>query len=1386
MLIPKLRRYVCAVYFCFAGGLGVYTNLQASDGTMPVETSPVPPIRFKLDAPGQVSLGIYDQADVKVRDLLAGKALAAGEHEVAFDGLNEDGRALSPGDYEWRMVAHEGIRAEYVTSLGTSWKDLHWPAQHGGPKAVSYRDGLVWISASPEGSPQTVCVREDGSEYIWASNVFFGWGHPLDTSVDMSLSEPTHWVLVGHMQNHSRTIWRENALTGERPPGGEHTNLELTVPLRDIGHVGDAPDATAKPITSPYEPGLGYGWLEPEEPEQPPTKLKIDLPEGHCQVTLHLSDVPNTDMHTRRIGFLVNGKWRRALAAVDAPRRNVPVPLNVQGPEAVLTIYSPDGPSNWTLDGIRIEATPSRIDARDGRLAVLFNAANQILWYDAESMEKIGTADIGPGAYDLSLAESGHAIVAAGDQLRIVGLDDARPRTFARGLTEAKRVAVDRRTGKVFTAERGDVQQVKRFSAQGRLEKAFGRKGGRRTGRYVAEDFLAVADVNGTGDGGFVIVEADSAPRRTALFDDDGQLRREWYGGQRFYTFGEPDPQDATRFWLMSQWGWVMEIEIDYKTGDWRPLATYQWKKMLDRSMVSAFENASRYHIIRRDVDGDGKTERFIWVNTLTGLLLRVDEEAGVLRPFAALATVPGNIVGPKLWKDPLPASELPPLYIAALAKLGIDVDETPIARQQWKTYSWADANGDGTMQADEITLHQMKDYRLLSPIKGAMEIDDDFNIYTSWGYGGVDRPAWVKFPATGYTDIGAPQWSWNEFQMPDNTQPFVETRDLHTDEQGVVYTASAGGGDSFGDGGVGGGGHGFGWPATLAKGTAVSAYAPDGTLLWRSARQASQREARSSRMHFPVYIAGVTDGIVGVSDYAVQPCEFFTRDGLYLGGLLDGRVDDGLPERVYTWWTTNPQRPAYERQGLLQYDMVIGGTFFEHAGALYYAGAGWNNMPLYRVHGVDAVQNRKGTLSVSDEARIVPARAQGKGLQATLYASGKPKARWVTGQIWYQGMEKWPEDARGDGKKVVRFTGQIEGRFDQDYVLAVYGRGRVRLRVGGRVLMDRHIKGKFFTDPVRLRPHGPVQIQLDYEPDPSGVRLHLSWESHNQPIQHVPAELLYTPDQASATSTEIELSVRANELARGQSTTILLRRTGSRDSSLEVPVRMEGNAKEGVDVRIEPAIAQFDPGREESRHTIYALRSDQPQPRKSLKLYPQVSSHYTIKPATGVTVSIQDPDTQRIHPVHVIDATGKNAEALFDASGLSQQGDQRIHGEDHETMWFSKVPGRELPEQYITVDLGRVHRLTDIELWNFNRPGYRHGGVGQLEIEVSIDSPDDFRRLSDPLHFDPAPEDDPCVAQHRPLDFTARYVRFRPQIGHGSGLGFGLSEIILYGVPLP
>ena len=137
-------------------------------------------IPFSVPHEGRASLAVYDGEGRMVRTLLTGKPLAKGRHTVSWDGLDRYGRPLPAGAYTWKLVATEGLRAEFVTQVGQN-VDPVWEkatGNHQPPNAAAvdatglYRQGSVnegghWgVKTDLDG--RTLWVSDRGQADPWA------------------------------------------------------------------------------------------------------------------------------------------------------------------------------------------------------------------------------------------------------------------------------------------------------------------------------------------------------------------------------------------------------------------------------------------------------------------------------------------------------------------------------------------------------------------------------------------------------------------------------------------------------------------------------------------------------------------------------------------------------------------------------------------------------------------------------------------------------------------------------------------------------------------------------------------------------------------------------------------------------------------------------------------------------------------------------------------------------------------------------------------------------------------------------------------------------------------------------------------------------------------
>ena len=549
---------------------------------------------------------------------------------------------------------------------------------------------------------------------------------------------------------------------------------------------------------------------------------------------------------------------------------------------------------------------------------------------------------------------------------------------------------------------------------------------------------------------------------------------------------------------------------------------------------------------------------------------------------------------------------------------------------------------------------------------------------------------------------------------MPGATSPFASTLSLLRAPEGAMFTLSQSGGDGFVAQDTYNPGHGWQWPANLVDATAICKWDKDGKLLWRVGSHASRQQQKPGELHHPVYLAGRVNGAIGVCDKIISPCEFWSEDGLYIGGLLDRRADDGLPARAYAWWRgKHGKDDRFDNLATFQYDMILGGSLAKLAnGEVVFFGCGWNNVPVYRVKGWDQIRRQQGTVRLAGDAPH--AHLKGQGLAGEYFGAAdfasEPALRKSlrgSGSNRRKGFA-WPNP---DGKPVLaaRWTGTAEPKFSEDYTLSVYAKGDVRLWLGGKLLVDASSKvgafHKAFAEPVRLTAGQRYAVKVEWR-GPADGQCHVNWESFSQPIEHIPAAALYAEPPSKLPVVSVGASVpevdRPTPEASGGEVEWTVRRDAAASEPLDVSLDWRGTAVTGRDYEPLPAKATIPAGKTEIRLPVRLIKSQAISPRRELTLSPAVASHYLLDGTPGVVpLAIRDPRSRKLSVAQVtvdgevmgpvgirMELNQPSLANLINGSGLDRQANPPVHDTDIKHAWFASWS--EPDKTVLTFDLGR------------------------------------------------------------------------------------------------
>ena len=153
-------------------------------------------ITFTLPKESYVTLALEDAAGNRVRSLLGGVKLKAGENTIRWDGLDDRNGLLPAGDYRWVGLYRDAIDIHWLMSFyqpnpHTPWNTADgtgaWGSDHGCMVAAAAGEGLVFLAglgaeagnglfASNEQGEKQWNVRDAGADLLaYADGILYAY-----------------------------------------------------------------------------------------------------------------------------------------------------------------------------------------------------------------------------------------------------------------------------------------------------------------------------------------------------------------------------------------------------------------------------------------------------------------------------------------------------------------------------------------------------------------------------------------------------------------------------------------------------------------------------------------------------------------------------------------------------------------------------------------------------------------------------------------------------------------------------------------------------------------------------------------------------------------------------------------------------------------------------------------------------------------------------------------------------------------------------------------------------------------------------------------------------------------------------------------------------------
>jgi len=221
-------------------GFSATGNRPPRHGTMEealAKAGPAPvgvPITIDVPKAEKISVNILGPDGQVLRELTGGQNVPAGKFTIYWDGKDQWGFTLPPGNYRWGAYLSEGIKARYVGFVGSSGNPPYatadgiggWGGDHGVPSAVAADASGIYFGWYGSEAEASVVKIDYAGKTLWRKRPFVSGGFG-----DLqALTSNGKYVFAAYSGPHPQ-LCRLDASTGLTVLFGHEIGEGTTVPI---------------------------------------------------------------------------------------------------------------------------------------------------------------------------------------------------------------------------------------------------------------------------------------------------------------------------------------------------------------------------------------------------------------------------------------------------------------------------------------------------------------------------------------------------------------------------------------------------------------------------------------------------------------------------------------------------------------------------------------------------------------------------------------------------------------------------------------------------------------------------------------------------------------------------------------------------------------------------------------------------------------------------------------------------------------------------------------------------------------------------------------------------------------------------------------------------